>query len=87
MQELSPSILVKSNQNKTVNDPHLNVLKRPRSPTEEIVSYKIQAHETILKREFHQRLGPGVVKAIWMIRDLEELINSNCSPDTHVSYI
>ena len=69
-------------QNKSVNDSLITVLRRPRSPAEDTTCYKTQVQESMSKREFYHRLGPGVAKTIWIIRDIDDLISPNPS-DPH----
>ena len=77
MQEISASLIVFLTQEQNPTEEHLTHLKRPRSPSEDLVPYKKQAvQEFKTKREFYSREGPGLVKAIWVIRDIEEIINS-----------
>ena len=64
MQEISQNILVLLIQEETINDTHIPLLQRPRSPSDDMNSYKTQTYDSISKREFHQKLGSGIVKAI-----------------------
>jgi hypothetical protein len=80
MQEISASLVVTLTQEQNATEEHLTHLKRPRSPSEDLVPYKKQASQEIKpKREFYSREGPGIVKTIWVIRDIQEVINSSAS--------
>ena len=63
-------------QNAIVSDTLVTVLRRPRSPTEDISCYKTHVQESISKREFFHKLGPGMAKTIWIIRDISDLIST-----------
>jgi hypothetical protein len=76
MQDKSSSLLVSFTQGQTSKNDYIPMLKRPRSPSEDTNSYKSQPSQDFPKREFYQKLGSGVVKIIWIIRDLDYLINN-----------
>ncbi|OMJ80438.1 hypothetical protein SteCoe_19285 [Stentor coeruleus] len=71
MQDISSSLVETASTEELITH-----LKRPRSPSEETITYKAP-QDSVEKRAFYSRQGPGVVKTIWIIRDIEELINSS----------
>ena len=80
MSKLSTSVIVISTQEENKSENHISILKRPRSPSIDI-PHKISASQEMNKRHFYQILAPGMVKIIWVIKDLEDIINF--SPDIH----